>query len=654
MTDTHHQNPSLQDEPIQTAPKQTSPQETVQNIQRILQASAPKPMPSHGVVNIPPDHKLYTDRRLEPQVPQEVHSASEQASLEEPDTPQTTEQTTETPTPRVDTPAPDERVTTPPKVTKPSLSLADMDKAHRDAREQSDIVDEEFAPDEPAAEETEKTLTYSDDNVQAQEAVDAFDAVAKEAETLMERGIDPINLDKMGLAIPLSKQENTEELQRRLLVENRGPKLEKALADVTSEVRVATNALRYYTANIELLKEGIERLGTPEEKLKSKARSLCDSYASVFKKFENEKHVTLSGNEGRVVMNSLIGGIRRIRLYNSGISVNLRSLSLTALNNYYREVNTSDFEYGKMFGAFYYMYSDLSITKYVIENLLPILICGSNYRHWKDTDKLLQTLTFQDFQTILWAASTMMHPEGVTVNFTCGEPGCGHITKELVDLSKLRLINTELINDDMYAIMSKNGLVSDDDIQQFHEKSGLKKSLKFEYRIGDSVRKWTIHLKQANLYDYVKVGDDYMHYLQETVGITSSAEVQSYTQYNYYHVFKPWIESVDLTIFNPLSNTEQMYSWTNDSEDPKEDPIMDMLDNFQIYLPSEFGEKMKQYILDTKISHICFYFPRCPKCGKVPQMSYNGFIPYDVMNSFFTLVLMKLLQVSSTRDTQNT
>ena len=376
-----------------------------------------------------------------------------------------------------------------------------------------DASQESSEEESPVEQKAEEQLSFADDNLQAQEAAAAYDEVLKEANAIASRTTDLTNLDKLGMSVPLSKNEDLAEYQERTLLDNRN-NLEQILPDVTGEIRIISEAMRNNTQNLTLLTKALENItknqqdanGTITDILTSKVRNLCDSYANVFKKFENEDRIVLSGKDGQVALTSLIGGIRRVRLYNSGISVNLRSLSLTTLNNYYREANTEDFEYGKMFGAFYYMYSDIAITKYIIENLFPVLICGSNYRHWKDKDKLLSAISFQDFQTILWAAATMMHPDGVTVNFTCAEPGCGHVTKETVDLSKLRLINSDLINDEMYTLMAKNGPITDEDLIKYQEVSDLKRSINLEYGSGDRKRKWKVNLKQANLYDYLQLG----------------------------------------------------------------------------------------------------------------------------------------------------
>lgn len=518
------------------------------------------------------------------------------------------------------------------------------------------IPEEEIIPEvKQEVDETQQTLdsmAYSDDDHQSQEQESTFEDLMRQAKEAIDNDdFRTYNMEKMGLSIPLSEAEELDEYKRKEFIAN-SQNLEQVIADATSSVRVIDAASRVLTANMELLKKSLEHVKDPA-KLDANVRSLRDSMASVFKKFDTDR-VTLSGADGHMALTTLIGGIRRIRLYNSGFYINLRNLSLSKLNSYYREANTTDFEYGRMFGAYYFMFSDLAITKYIVKNLFPLMICGSNYKHWKDEERLLRAISYQDFQTILWAAATMMHPDGVTVNFTCAEPECGHITKEFVDLSKLRLMNTDLINDEMFAILSKKGSIDDSDLIKYRECSDLNRTIEFEYADGAHKKKWKLHLKQASLYDYIRTGDEYISFLEQECNLRKRDEVQRQTLYNHYRVFKPWIDSAEVTVYNSTYNKEQTYVFKNDGSDEMDAAMDDMLDQFQDRVSNTFGDMMTDYIIDTKITHICFYFPKCPQCGATPKTSYQGYIPYDVMAGFFTLVLMKLLQATSTPDTKNT
>lgn len=495
-------------------------------------------------------------------------------------------------------------------------------------------------------------LEYEDDDASAKESEATYDDLIRQAkETVESEDFQSVNADKMGICVPLSDAEQLADYYSREMAAHKND-LMQILSDVTSDANTIENASRMLSSNLDILTKSIEHVKDLKN-LKPYVRNLRDSMASVFKSFDKDR-ISLSGSTGRMALTTLLGGIRRVRLYNSGFSVNLRNLSLATLNSYYREANTTDFEYGRMFGAYYFMFSDLAITKYIVKNLFPLMICGSSYKYWKDDDRLLKAISFQDFQTILWAAATMMHSDGITVNYTCAEPGCGHITSEKIDLTKLRLLNTDLINDDMFEILSKKGSIEDADVRKYQEVSDFNRVIEFEYPDGSHMKKWKLHLKQASLYDYIQAGDDYIHFLEQECNLHKRDEVQRQTLYNYFRVYKPWIASVEMTVYNSAYNKEQTFTFNNDGSDEMDACMYDMLDQFQERISTEFNKLMSDYIIDTKITHICFYFPKCPACGATPKKSYKGYIPYDVMNGFFTLTLTKLLQAASTPDTKST
>lgn len=505
------------------------------------------------------------------------------------------------------------------------------------------------------SEEEQKTLdelSYEDDDESAKESEATYEDLVRQAkEAIDSEDFQNTNTDKLGICVPLSDAEQLADYYSKEMVAHKSD-LVQILSDATSNANIIENSSRMLSANMDLLTKSLEHVKDVKN-LKPNVRTLRDSMATVFKHFDKDR-ITLSGSDGRTALTTLLGGIRRVRLYNSGFSINLRNLSLSTLNSYYREANTTDFEYGRMFGAYYFMFSDLAITKYIVKNLFPLMICGSSYKYWKDDDRLLRAISFQDFQTILWAAATMMHSDGITVNYTCAEPNCGHITTEKIDLTKLRLLNTDLINDDMFEILSKKGSIEDKDIQKYQEVSDLNRTIEFEYPDGAHVRKWKLHLKQASLYDYIQAGDDYLKFLEQECNLHKREEVQRQTLYNYFRVYKPWIASVEMTVYNSTYNKEQTFVFENDGSDEMDASMYDMLDQFQERISAEFNEMMTNYIIETKITHICFYFPKCPSCGAEPKKSYKGYIPYDVMNGFFTLTLTKLLQAASTPDTKST
>lgn len=505
-----------------------------------------------------------------------------------------------------------------------------------------------FVPEEPVrAPEQEQGETLID-----------LEAMVTETQRIIEN-TEAINLEKMPMSIPLSDAEKLLAFQQREILKNINNIAEVA-RDVTGAIQSVNDAQRIYSSNFKLLMEALQRITARMEKekplsevLKRGIGGIGDGVCNPFNRYKGKENVDLEGSTGLSVITSLTGGgMRRVTLWGSGLWITLRKLPLDILNLFYREMNHADYEYGKEYGMFYYLFADLSITKYIIENLLPLVICGSNYVHWRDTDKLLQQISYQDFQVILWAMGLMMHPRGASVNFICAEEGCDHVHTEMVDLSKLRLINKELINEEMQKHFRKDTPCTDADLEEFRKVSNLNRDIVVRYSDGYDEKIWTLHLKQTSIFDYRAVGSDYNAELRRRCDPTNATDVHFHTLYNQNRCFKPWIDSVTLTVNDPDGNVKN-FTFKNDGTEDMDKAIFVMLDEFQQNAPT-FVEQMKQYILDTKIVHICFYFPECPKCHTEPKNSYHGYIPYDPMQAFFTLALMKLLQGASTHDTSST
>ena len=491
----------------------------------------------------------------------------------------------------------------------------------------------------------------------AEEKTVDFDAIMDEQMANIDSGkTEMVNTDKMPISVPLSGSDALVAFQQREIIKNLNC-ITDVMRDMTSTIQSCNSAKETYTKNFNLLMDGLKRIVErldndkidPKEHLKKvltqRTGSISDGLANPFNKYRDKDNITLEGNTAVSVMTALTGGMRRVVLWNSGFYITLRRLPLDELNSFYQEMNHGDYEYGKEFGLFYYLFADHAIVKFIIENLLPRAICGSNYAHWNDAQKLRQQISAQDFPVILAAMGQMLHPRGANANFICAEEGCGHVHSETIDLSKLRLNNEDLINEEMREHFAKKTHVNDTDLEEYRNKAKLNKEIEFKVGKDDYEQLWQLKLKQASVFDMQMVGADYLKELAKKCDLSNETEVYNNIIYNQFRCFRPWIESVSLTQKN-AEGVPKTFTIENNGTPEMDQVIFTILDDFQQNVPT-FADAMKQYILDTKITHICFYFPECPKCHTEPKNSYHGYIPYDPMHAFFTLALMKLLQGAS-------
>lgn len=483
-----------------------------------------------------------------------------------------------------------------------------------------------------------------------QEVVDV-DAIIKEQAAAVNDGrIDVKNTDKMPLAMPLSDIIHLEEAKNRVLAADPNRAGEQ-MADMISPFSSMERAQRQLDNQFDLQVEALKKVPEPlKDHLKRSKGGVGDADASLSSRYKGLNRIELTDSDAFMTMATVTGGMRRVTLWNSGISVTLRKLPLSLLNNYYNAANHRDYDYGREFGAYYYHFADLAIKEHIIENLLPAAICSSSYAHWRDTDKLLAAISLQDFNTIVWAMCCMMHPSGASVHFACGEENCDHVEVVTSDLAKLRLLNTDLITEDMIDHFKNNRMVTDEALNAYRDKlKHLNKVVTVEYGEGLEWRKWDLHLRQISLLDHVSIGRDFNSELQKNVRSTSNADVSEYTTYNISRSYKPWIESIEMTFHTEGGDKTLVLK---NSSTPNTDAAL-YLALETISQNADLDELMRDYIISTLISHIAFYMPECPSCHKPPAVGYNGYVPFDPMRNFFTLALMKLLQAFASRDSSN-
>lgn len=462
------------------------------------------------------------------------------------------------------------------------------------------------------------------------------------------------NVDKAPLSIPLTKEDTLPELAERIITDAvvKSPaSLADELEDYSSEYRKVWSASDYYSTGNEMLKEALGKIDDLS-KLVAEIPGVKEGVATVGAKHINQDNPNkvYSGEEGYRIFATLTSGVRRVTLWNSGITLTLRNIPLRQLDKYLELANHTDYEYGKEYGAWYYLFSSLIIDKHIVEQILPDAIVSSNYKDWQDTDKLLAQISLQDYQIILWALICLMYPTGAPISYVCANKDCGHIHSERVDLGKLRLNNTSLINDDMIKHFSEKR-VDDKMLEEYRKKCNLDEVIEFEVSDSpDFIKRYKISLRQANLKDYLDVGKAYNAELTKQIDASSREAVLRYITYNQNRCYRPWIKSIQCSvivdgkeIFSPIVEND-----STGNNDKTIDLILDEIQQNNV----KFTKQMQDYIQRTKISHTAFFVDKCPACGEKPVTSHEGYIPYDMAQAFFILGRMKLLRISYLQNEQ--
>ena len=462
------------------------------------------------------------------------------------------------------------------------------------------------------------------------------------------------NVDKMTLSIPLTDADSIVEMSTDVITRAiaKGTSAFAAeMEDLTSDHAHVQQASNYYSAGNEVLKRCLEKI-TDLDSFKNEIPGIREGTATVGPKHRdpNNPHKVFSGDEAYRIFATLTSGVRRVYLWNSGITLTLRNVKLRELDSYLEMVSDEKYEYGKLYGAWYYLFAGLSIDRHIIEQILPTAIISSNYKDWQDTDKLLSQISLQDYQVILWTLACLMYPTGTNVSYVCGNKNCQHVHTEHVDLGKLKYQRNELINDKMIEHFSKS-IVDDKDLELYRTYLNFDKSIEFDLNnsVADKVH-FKINLKQSSLLDYLNVGKAYNAELNRQADVTNRDSVVRYITYNQNRCYRSWIKSIESTAsVDGVTYLEAVVE--NDSTGNNDKTIDNILDELQQH-QNNFNKEIQDYIQSTKITHIAFHFEKCPNCGTEPTTSYHGYIPYDMTQAFFTLGRMKLLKISYQQNEQ--
>ena len=358
----------------------------------------------------------------------------------------------------------------------------------------------------------------------------------------------------------------------------------------------------------------------------------------------------VSGKDAVVLMASMTQGLKRIPLWNTGIYLTLRALSLKEIVSYYGSVSFGGYDYGRELGAWYFLYADYTVKKTVLEQLLPYALTGSNYKHWKNIKKLLSVISIQDYDVIIWAFASMMYREGVPVKLLCTHEDCQHVEDLTADIAKMRYVNTDKLNPDVIAFMSEPDKErKDNDLVEYRKMLNLEQTFKFkvENKATNMTTYWEMDFDTANCGYYLAFGDIFNTQLFEQIQAPTVDDVRDYLTINYYKAFLPWVAEVrcvEKEDFDRAGKTPEQRAImiVDGTREDNRDALMNILDITQMEVTT-FSEAVTAYIRGSRLSFIALPYFNCARCGRPPSTAVDGFIPYDVQLNFFQLCLMRML-----------
>lgn len=368
------------------------------------------------------------------------------------------------------------------------------------------------------------------------------------------------------------------------------------------------------------------------------------SAASYLKKSHDS---TLSGDLGGLAVIAATQGTYRIMLYNSGFHIIVRPITIEMANDFIQEVDREFENLGRILGSFYHL--PLSVyLKQKMADLLPQIVVGSNLKDWRNKTNLLKAISFNDYETILWALGTMLFRDGIGIGLICTNKDCRHHEiNEFVDLAKTCYLNLDKVNGEAVAWLMDSAQRSMEDIE--HYKKDIIKNYR-EFKPEGSQIKYVF--RDPSLKSYINHGLDLIAKLTDAINNRTDViydddnddtvrekekaiakEKQRQLSLHMYKMLIPWIDHLEVED----NQTKEIVNVTG------MEAVAASLEVRTKYSENLYNQ-IEDFIRDSRCAYFCVNHLKCPSCGKVLDYKNHEMTTLDVEYVFFCLSCLMLEQ----------
>lgn len=348
----------------------------------------------------------------------------------------------------------------------------------------------------------------------------------------------------------------------------------------------------------------------------------------------------VTGKAGALkLLGARAGRYRRFPLYNSGCSVDLRVPTLDELGALVRNCNLDMNEYGRLWGAQYYMYYAFILMQNFIDMFMGLIVTSS-VKGFTKAGVLLNAIKLPDLNPIFAYVASLMYPKGYP-NFRhfCSRPrdktypdGCDHVETLTIDVMKMAKTKFSCMSEYAIGHMAKarqpDTSFSPEDLEAYQTSLGFEgQTITFDG--------FKFILTIPSLADYLTCGAVFNEEITREVNLGDEAAVASAVATKELRMYLPWIKRIDA--FDEEGNEA---GYIEDREGMV--MILDQLMTNPEYT-TELRDKLIDYINQSQLTHIGYPTFSCPKCGYVPNIP-SGFFTVDMIGSFFTMLLPKYIR----------
>lgn len=327
-----------------------------------------------------------------------------------------------------------------------------------------------------------------------------------------------------------------------------------------------------------------------------------------------------------VYIAAMTNGVKHVHLPNSGFSMHLRAPKNTELTVYHANAFRTIFEYGRLSGQYYFTTADLAIKKTLLE-LLPNWIVKCNLTNWRQN--LYRNLMLPDYDVILWAIATLMHPNGVPITFSCRADNCPNPkTTVHTDIDQLMFFNRTATSLEAKRFLFNSADKSELQLEEYRKMLGFD----VERKLFDG---WYGSMQVPSMEEYIQSGEEYTADLISHIQTSDENGVMQYLSMSRNQAFVPWIKSI--RYIDPETGVESgsIRDRSTLSETVAQLQTVDKGND-------EFFENAKKYTEFVKLSHPGYPHSECPNCHTPIKNAVGGIIPCDMQSTFFQLSVMRL------------
>ncbi len=347
----------------------------------------------------------------------------------------------------------------------------------------------------------------------------------------------------------------------------------------------------------------------------------------------------LSGATAKAAVISKLKGMYRVHLYNSGFWIDLRPAELLDVDSWMQEVDTDFSELGRVMGGHAHSVLDIFLKQKFFD-ILPGLVQRSNFSEYANADKLIDNISYHDYDTLLWAMCCMYYKDGIGAGIYCTNPECMYIDDhQYIDLRNICFTNDEAFNTEAQQWMMRGAraggpILTEGDLKQYREQV-LKHNKTIELLDGTTV----FTLGVPTVRRYVEESLNLVTKLQGILNGNHDVKndlVSNQLTYHLYRMLLPWIQSLDIK--------DEQGNLVYHIED--REAIYEAL-SIDTYEDSTLYDQVADYIRDTKCSMYSATTLKCPKCGKAADLEHDNMLPFDMQYLFFCLSCRQLEQTGA-------